>query len=327
MQRSAFSFAVLVLALGVTVALVDLVRLQQATLVIYTTPALRDLLEQFVVPTFHRATGVQVSLIYVSAGEQYNRVRMSGGSPEADVFLHASPLFIEKGFAEGHFVAFDLSRNASIPTAFKSREVPGGHLWYAFGWSPLVEVYKPALGAAPDLASINIPFGFPHPQLSNNGIYAVLFFQSRSPSAGAQALAHTVVQPANARANILGIADGSFDVTLGYEAVTLFYLKQGAKVASDLPLLSGQHIVEPVILSAGLVYGHQNPRSQEFIEFLFSDDVQGNMSRFSFRSAVPGFSDPSGGISLPAPGAANVTYDWSQWPSLEANLTKYIVGG
>jgi hypothetical protein len=92
-------------------------------------------------------------------------------------------------------------------------------------------------------------------------------------------------------------------------------------------LLSGQRIVEPVILSAGLVSGHRNPRSQDFIEFLFRDDVQGNMSRFSFRSVLPGFSDPSGGIPLPAPGAVNLTYDWSQWPSLEANLTKYVVGG
>src|SRR5947208_16493709 len=54
---------------------------------------------------------------------------------------------------------------------------------------------------------------------------------------------------------------------------------------------------------------------------------ESNISRFYFRAVLPGFPDPAGGISLPAPGVVILNYDWSQWPILESNLTKYVVGG
>jgi ABC-type Fe3+ transport system substrate-binding protein len=294
---------------------------------VYTTPALQGLLESLVVPRFQADTGIGVTLVYVSAGEQYTRLRMSGGHPEADVFLHASPLFLEKGYAEGYFLPFQIARNASVPPNFESRPVTGGRVWYAFAWSPLAEVYNPALAGAPDLAFINTTFGFPHPLLSNNGIYSVMFFENVSTVAGARALAHTVVQPVNARSNILGLVDGAFQVTLGYEGVTLFYLNQGARVAFDLPLLGGQRFLTPVVFSAALVKGHPNPSALEFIDFLFRDEIQSNISRFYFRAVLPGFPDPVGGIPLPALGAVNLNYDWSQWSTLESALPKYIVGG
>jgi len=239
MRNRAFSIVALVLSVGLALSLTDLYKVQQGALVVYATPALQSLLESFVVPQFRSETGLDVTLVYVSAGEQYNRLQMSGGHPEADVFLHASPLFVEKGFAAGYFLPFQITRSASVPPNFQSRNVTGGHLWYAFAWSPLLEVYSPTLGAAPDLAFINTSFGFPHPLLSNNGIYAVLFFENVSAAAGARALAHTVVQPVNARSNILGVADRAFDVTLGYEGVTLFYLNQGARVAFNLRSSAG----------------------------------------------------------------------------------------
>ena len=327
MRNRAFSIVALVLSVGLALSLTDLYKVQQGALVVYATPALQSLLESLVVPRFRSETGLDVTLVYVSAGEQYNRLQMSGGHPEADVFLHASPLFVEKGFAAGYFLPFQITRSASVPPNFQSRNVTGGHLWYAFAWSPLLEVYSPALGAAPDLAFINTSFGFPHPLLSNNGIYAVLFFENVSAAAGARALAHTVVQPVNARSNILGVADRAFDVTLGYEGVTLFYLNQGARVVFNLPILGGQRFLVPVIFSAGLVKGHSNPRALDFINFLFRDEVQSNISRFYFRAVLPGFPDPAGGIPLPAPGVVILNYDWSQWPILESNLAKYVVGG
>src|SRR5256884_2818652 len=182
MRNKAFSIAALVLAAGLALSLTDLYKVQQGTLVVYTTPALRDLLESLVVPRFHAATGTDVTLVYVSAGEEYNRLRMSGGHPEADLFLHASPLYLEKGFDAGYFLPFQIARNASVPPNFASRSVAGGHLWYAFAWSPLVEVYDPQLSPTPDLATFDTTFGFPHPLLSNNGIYAVLFFENVSRS-------------------------------------------------------------------------------------------------------------------------------------------------
>src|SRR5213593_4018477 len=146
MRSKAFSIAALVLAAGLALSLTDLYKVQQGTLTVYTTPALRAILESLIVPRFRNATGVDVTLVYVSAGEEYNRLRMSGGHPEADVFLHASPLFLEKGYQAGYFLPFSI-RNTSVPVNFLSRSVAGGHLWYAFAWSPLAEVYKPALGA------------------------------------------------------------------------------------------------------------------------------------------------------------------------------------
>jgi len=327
MRNKALSIAALVLAAGLALSLTDLYKVQQGTLIVYTTPALRDLLESLVVPRFHAATGTDVTLVYVSAGEEYNRLRMSGGHPEADLFLHASPLYLEKGFDAGYFLPFQIGRNASVPPNFVSRSVAGGHLWYAFAWSPLAEVYDPELSPTPDLAALDTTFGFPHPLLSNNGIYAVVFFENVSVAAGAGALAHTVVQPANARANILGVVDGAFDVTLGYEGVTLFYLKQGARVAFDLPLLGGQHFLVPVMFSAGIVKGHPNPMAMDFIDFLYRDEIQSNISRFYFRAVLPGFPDPAGGIPLPVSGEVVLNYDWSQWRTLESTLPKYVVGG
>ncbi len=333
MRNKALSIAALVLSVGLALSLADLYKVQQGTLVVYTTPALQGLLESLIAPRFQSETGIGVTPVYVSAGEQYNRLQMSGGHPEADVFLHASPLFIEKGYAAGYFQPFEISRNASVPASFASRNVTGGHLWYGFAWSPLAEVYGPSLPQLPDLNFINttFTFGFPHPLLSNNGIYAVLFFEhdSASAAAGARALAHTVVQPTNARANILGVADGAFDATLGYEGVTLFYLNQGARGVSIpyLPLLYGQRFVTPVVFSVGLVNGHPNPRALDFINFLFRDEVQSNISRYYFRSVFPGLPAPSGGIALPSPGAVTLNYDWSQWQTLELALSKYVIGG
>ena len=329
MRPSGFTIAVLVLAAGVALASVDLFRLERQTLVVYTTPALRDFLEGFVVPHFRANFSVDITPVYVSAGEQYNRLRISGGHPEADVFLHASPLFLEKGFAGGYFLPFTVRGDSTIPPTFKGSNVTGGHAWYAFAWSPLVEVYDPAFGAPPDLASINTAFGFPHPLLSNNGIYAVLFFENVSAAAGLRALAHTVVQPVNARANILGVAEGDFAVTLGYEAVTLFYVKQGARVNFPLrlPILAGQNYVTPVLFSVGLVKGHPNPFASDLIEFLFRDTVQSNLGRYYFRSVLPNSTAPAGGIPLPAPGAVTIDYNWSKWNGLEAALPKYVIGG
>src|SRR5437867_11511491 len=149
MRSKAFSLAALVLAAGLALSLTDLYKVQQGTLIVYTTPALRDILESLIVPRFRNATGVDVTLVYVSAGEEYNRLRMSGGHPEADVFLHASPLFLEKGFAAGYFLPFQITRSASVPPNFQTRNVTGGHLWYPFARSPILEAYSPTLRAAP----------------------------------------------------------------------------------------------------------------------------------------------------------------------------------
>jgi ABC-type Fe3+ transport system substrate-binding protein len=323
-RPSGFTIAVLVLAAGVALASVDLFKLSRETLVVYTTPALRDFLEGFVAPQFRAA---DITPVYLSAGEQYNRLRMSAGHPEADLFLQASPLFLEKGFSSGYFLPFTVGRDGTIPDAFKSRNVTGGHVWYAFAWSPLVEVYSPTFSGPPDLASFNTTFGFPHPLLSNNGIYAVIFFENVSRSAGLRALAHTVVQPVNARANILGVADGDFALTLGYEAVTLFYANQGARVRFSLPALAGQSYVTPVIFSVGLVTGHPNPLASNLIEFLFSDTVQANLCAAYLRSVLASCPGPNGGISLPAPGAVALNYNWSNWSELEQVLPSYVIGG
>src|SRR2546428_8894648 len=180
MRNKVLSIAALVLAAGLALSLTDLYKVQQGTLVVYTPPALRDLLEALAVPRFKAATGTDVPLVYVSAGEEYNRLRMSGGHPEADLFLHASPLYLEKGFDAGYFLPFQIARSASVPPNFISRSVAGGHLWYAFAWSPLAAGYGPPLSPTPGLATLDTTFGFPHPLLSNNGIYSLLFFSNVS---------------------------------------------------------------------------------------------------------------------------------------------------
>src|SRR5437667_11341566 len=99
MRNRAFSIVALVLSVGLALSLTDLYKVQQGALVVYATPALQSLLESLVVTRFRSETGLDVTLVYVSAGGQYSGLRISGGHPEADVCLHASPPFVEQVFA------------------------------------------------------------------------------------------------------------------------------------------------------------------------------------------------------------------------------------
>src|SRR6266704_3335919 len=78
MRNNAFSIAVLVLAAGLALSLTDLYKVQHGTLVVYTTPALRDLLESLVVPRFHAATGTDVTRGMRSRGARSRRCTTRG---------------------------------------------------------------------------------------------------------------------------------------------------------------------------------------------------------------------------------------------------------
>ena len=250
-------------------------------------------------------------------------LRLSGSSPEADVFLHASPLYLEKGYADGHFVPFSIPDAERANASYRSREVDGGRIWYAFAWSPLLEVYAPRLGAAPDLATVEAKFGLAHPLLSNNGVYNVLFYETVDPAAGAHALARTQVQPVDSRSSINGIAEGSFDVTLGYEAVTLLYQAKGAKVATALPDLHGEKHLVPVLFSAGLVKDHHNPDAERFLRFLFTNETQSRLGKSYLRPVMDGQPAPKGAVDVA--GLAPLAFDWSRWQDLESKLPDYEV--
>ncbi|HEX2021791.1 MAG TPA: substrate-binding domain-containing protein [Candidatus Thermoplasmatota archaeon] len=310
------------LVVGAALSAADLLRAQERTLVLYTTPALKDLLEKDVIPRYREETGQAVAPVYVAAGEQYNRLRLSGDSPEADLFLHASPLFLEKGHHDGYFAAVRVPEAEGWNETFRGREVDGGRVWYAFAWTPLVEVYRPAFAEPPDLAASGLRFGLAHPLLSNNGVYNALYFETVDPEAGRRAVERTTVQPTNARSSISALADGSFDVTLGYEAVTLFYQSRGADVRMSLPHLGGERHVVPVLFSAGLVKDHPHDEAERFLRFLFTNETQERLPRYFFRPAS-GDAVPEGGVDLAQ--AEAVRYDWSRWEELEASLKAYEV--
>lgn len=323
MRASGPAILAVVLLAGAALAAADLLRAQARTLVVYTTPALKDLLEKDVLPRYEAATGQRATPVYVAAGEQYNRLRMGGEKPEADVFLHASPLFIEKGYQDGYFAPLRIDEAEAAPDWLKGREADGGRVWYAFAWSPLVEVYSPRFEEAPDLATADVKYGLAHPLLSNNGVYNVLYFETLDPEAGRHALERTTVQPVNARSSINGVADGSFDLTLGYEAVTLLYQSKGAKVASDLPNLHGEHAVVPVLMTVGLVRDHPHPDAERFLRFLFTQESQSRLPKAYYRPALGNETTPEGGQDVA--GVDMLRYDWSKWADLEAKLKDYEV--
>lgn len=281
------------------------------------------MLEKEVVPKFEREAEVEVSLVYLPAGQQYNRLRMSGEGSEADLFLHASPLYLEKGAAEGRVDPVDLGPAAATRPEFMAKALPeGGRAWHAFAWTPLV-VVRPAGAPEADLATSDVPFGFPHPLLSNNGVYAVLFFEEADPEAGARALAHTRVQPTNARANIGGVAEGSFQATLGYEAVVRFYQEQGAKVDYAIPLLDGERVTTPALFSASLIHSERHPKAEALLAALFTNETQDALARYHFRSV---HADDAGGDGLlDLRGAKVLHYDWGRHEELEEALTRYEV--
>lgn len=287
-----------------------------STLVVYTSPAFRNLLEDGIVPRFQDATGMSVSLVFVSAGQEYNRLRMAGDHPEGDLLIHASPLYLEKGHEAGYVKAYMLQDDAQIPDNLKSRPVGALRSWYAFAWSPLVQV-RPAAGlASQDLATTNATFGFPHPLLSNNGIYGVMLFEESSRDAGRNVLSHTRVQPTNARANVGGVADGSFQLTLGYEAVVKYYQAQGAKIESEMPLINGERVTTPVLASVGIIQNGKETQARLFIDYLFSNATQTALQTYDFRNIA----EPTQNAQ-----ARVINYDWSKWEQLEATLPQYEV--
>jgi ABC-type molybdate transport system substrate-binding protein len=317
-MKLASSLAVVALLAGAALAIGDLRHAERTTLVLYTTPGLKDLLEKQLLPRYENATGERVEPVYVSAGEEYNRLRLSGSSPEADLFLQASPLYVEQGAADGLFAPFDVPAAAALNATYR------GASWYAFAWSPLLEVWSPKLGAsAPDLATADVRYGLAQPLLSNNGVYTVLLFDSVDPQAGAHALARTTIQPVDSSSTINGVAEGDFDVTLGYEAVTLLYQAKGAHVATALPVLQGQPRLVPVVFTVGLVKGHPNPDAEAFARFLFTSDAQSRLAKSYFRSVLPGVADPKGAADVA--GLAPLAIDWSRWQDIEAKLPEYEV--
>lgn len=334
-MRAAFAVAAAGLLVAAGAAVLHLEDLEHGTLVVYTTPALRDLLEMHIFPGFEAETGWEVEPVYLAAGAQYQRLRLSGSEPEAELFLHSSPLFIERGYAEHRFSPMLHPLAEEVPPAFHSRELGDVRatgdgagpptVWFAFAWSPLVEVYRADLAEAPDLLDEGRSFGFPHPRLSNNGVYAALFFEQTSPEAGRKALARTVVQPTNARTNIGGVADGSFDVTLGYEAVTLFYQGRGAQVRMDVPVLGDERVTMPVVFCAGLVRHHDHPGVTAFVEWLLRPEVQDRLHEWGFRSITRPERAPEGGVALDD-GVRTLEVDWSDWEGIEAMLPDYEVG-
>lgn len=312
---------VVLLVAGASLAVFDVTKTQQRTIVIYTTPALRDLLESDIIPDFQRATSHRVAPVYVGAGQQYNRLRMSGSAPEADLFVHASPLYLEKGYEEGRIAPIRL--DAALNESFASRDVgEGARIWHAFAWSPLVAVHRSG-APAEDLGTTDARFGFPHPILSNNGIYVAILLEGTDPSVADHLLAQTRVQPTNARANIGGVADGSFELTLGYEAVARFYQAQGARISYEIPTVHGAPVTTRVVFSAGLIAGDRHPGAEAFLRYLLSPPGQAALAEHAFRPVIDGSPEPAGALDLAD--ATVIEQDWSQWAALEAKLPNYEV--
>ncbi|MEK6985696.1 MAG: substrate-binding domain-containing protein [Candidatus Thermoplasmatota archaeon] len=326
-QRARFGRATLPLVLllaASVVAAVDLRRIEKDTLVIYTTPALSDLLENALLPAFTAETGIQVIPVYVAAASEYHRVKLASERPEADIFLHASPLFLEKGYADGLFDAVAVPGTSERDAQFASRAVEGGHIWHAFAWSPLVEVHSPSRATPPDLADPALRLGLAHPRLSNNGIYNAVFFESLNRSAGMDAISRTLVQPSNARATIAGVAEGSYEATLGYEAVVRFFQGRGAAIAYGVPLLDGEQATLPVLFSAAVVKSHPHDGAEALVRFLFDEPQQAKLATYGFRSVQRDVPPPDGALDLA--GVKIIDFDWSTWATLEAALPRYEVG-
>lgn len=317
-NRGASWLPIVLLVAAATVSAIDLQRTEARTMVIYTTPALQDFLEKEAIPNFTKATGQRVTAVYLAAGDEYYRVKLSKDRPEADLFLHASPLYMEKGLQAGLFNLTTLPGNQTY-----LYNVEGAAPWHAFAWSPLVEVYGKGQ-LQPDIATLDGRYGLAHPRLSNNGIYVAILLGAYPDQVRQHALERTVVQPTNARATIQGVADGSYEVTIGYEAVASYYKSLGAKVSYEVPLVQGERVTAPVLFSAGLVAHHPHPGAEAFLQYLMEPNVQAHLAKFGMRSVIEGTPAPTGAIDLA--GARTINFDWhSDWQTLESSLPKYEV--
>lgn len=308
----------LLLVVGAAAAF-DLQRVEARTLVIYTTPALQDFVEKAAIPAFTAATGIRAVAVYFTASSEYYRLRLSQERPEADVFLHASPLYLEKGAAAGLFEAW----TTTAPGVAALDGQPTTAAWHAFAWSPVVSVYAKDRTDAPDLLDGDDRLGLAHPLLSNNGVYVTLLLDDAGPDTRQQVLARTVVQPTNARATIGGVADGSYDLTLGYEAVASFFQGRGANVVYDVPMLGGEATTAPVLFAASLVANHPHDGAEAFLASLLTPEVQGKLAASGLRPVLAGVAGPAGALDLD--GVRILRTDWSDWAAIEARLPAYEV--
>lgn len=305
-----------VLAVG---AGIDLQHLDRDTLVVYTTPALQDYLDKWAIPEFKRETGLDVQAVYgLSAGEEVARLRLSHTHPEADVFLHASPLMLQQGIEQGLWDVYQ----PALDVGAANRSAVGPY-WTAFAWSPMVEVYGAHLARPPDLATGHERLGLAHPILSNNGVYVALLYEAVAPEARQAALDRTRVQPSNSKTTIGGVADGSFDAALGYEAVARQFKDRGAAFSTAWPVFSGTQATTPVLFCSALVHGHHHQGATEFLDMLYTPAAQAALGKYYLRPMQAGVPGPA--QAMPVEGVRMVAYDWSHANELAAKLPAYEV--
>lgn len=285
------AFFVLVVV-GAILAALDLRGEGERTLVVYSTPALAEVIAR-VSDRFSGAHGVDVNVAFIAAGAQLERLRLSRGAPEADVILHASPFFIEKANASGL--------------------VEGG--WRRLAWTPLVEIHRPGV-EPPDLARDRFTLGLPDPRLSSNGVYNVILLDALGPEARVAALERTKAHPITARATVNGVAQGDYDVALGYEAAAKLFQSQGARVAYGYLPYDGERVTTPVVVAGALVEGRRSALAGAFLDALASPEGIADFERAHFRRP---------GAQLEDADVRIVTFDWSQWAALEARLGAYEV--
>ncbi len=297
---------------------------EDKTLTIYASPAFQKFLDEGLKPAFENKTGIKVIGSYEGGGSQYNKMTLASSTSECDMFLHACPQYIERGYSEGYFKPYVSQYDNQINDSLKSRPMTVGNttgrLWYSVAWTPLVEIYSNEYSTTPDVATADVTYGLSHPILANNGVYVALMLDSFPTNVRDKMISKCPTWPSNAGATIDGVAKGTYDVAFGYEGTAIQKADQGAPIKSDFVIMNGTKYYTQVIMAAGILKnGHANYALQ-FIEFVLSSEGQAIMQKYSYRSPYLPY---TGKGVVESNDVHKITYDWSKWQDIDAMLVRY----
>jgi|GEM_PF-2301942 len=301
----------------------------KTTITVYASPAFRLLIDNGLGPAFENKTNIHVVGSYLGGGEQYYKIKITNQT-DCDLFLHAAPLYIEKGYAEGLFISYKTQHEDEINDSLKSREVTynniNGRIWYAVAWTPLVEIYSiKNYVQAPDIVrNKNVSFGLSHPILANNGIYVALMLESFPEEVTRDIESRCKYQPANAQATIDGVCTGKYDIAFGYEGTVIEYKKKGYPIDSDVTLVDGKKYCTPVLVSAGIVKKGKTDLALKFIEWMLSEEGQSVFQKFYYRPTCAEYSGD--GVKI-TNDVKFVNYNWSKTEEIDSILRKHVLGG
>ena len=256
-----------------------------------------------IIEAFSEKYGVEVERVPLGTGECLSRIQAEKENPQADV--------VWGGVVESYIPMIDLLdsyESPMIPYLYEGVYDTETYKWYAFDLEPMVMVYNKGVDPAPtgwkDLLDerFNGKIATADPVKSSSAfacIMAIMGAYGMEDGGGYDFLEKMI---ANLDGIILsssstvykGTADGEYDVGLTYEEAALRYRSEGANLDVLYPEEGTNIFMSPVTIVKG---GPNTENARLFVDYVLSEEVQGQLSGLFRRSSRTDIALPENFIS------------------------------